>query len=169
MKRYRPNVCVVLTDEQRERVLVFRRVDQAMGEHPWQFPQGGLDPGEAPEQGMLRELREEIGTGDVRVLARGAQPIRYEYPPDVLAALIARDPEKGRYIGQEQHWFLALLEGGTGEGTDDGTAAIHFDHQPPEFDAFRWVTPAEAVEAVVPFKRAAYREALRQLGLLPPE
>jgi putative (di)nucleoside polyphosphate hydrolase len=83
----------------------------------------------------------------------------YRYPPDVLAHLRATHPAKGRYRGQAQTWFLGRLR--------EGTAGIHFDHQPPEFDAFEWVAPAEAVERVVPFKQAAYREALTAFGLLP--
>mgnify|MGYP001613396686 CR=1 FL=1 len=154
----RPNVCAVLTDAERRRVLVFRRVDRALGEQRWQFPQGGLEPREAPEAALLRELREEIGTDDVEVLARLPQPIAYRFPPEILAALRRRDPDKAGFAGQAQHWFLVRLRG--------GTARIHFDHQPAEFDAYEWVEPAEAVERVVAFKRAAYREALTALGLL---
>lgn len=158
-KGFRPNVCAVLTDEARSRVIVFRRVDRALGSHCWQFPQGGLNDGEAAEAGMMRELEEEIGTADAEVLASLAEPIRYVYPPDVLASLAARDPTKAGYEGQEQSWFLVKLHG--------GTEAIHFRHQPAEFDGFRWVTPEEAVELVVPFKKSAYRKGLAGLGLLP--
>jgi putative (di)nucleoside polyphosphate hydrolase len=156
----RANVCAVLTDEARARVLVFRRVDGALGAHRWQFPQGGLDPGEEPHAGLLRELREEIGTDAVELLAELPRPIVYLYPPDLLAHLRAAHPDKARYGGQAQRWFLARLR--------EGTAGLHFDHQPPEFDAFEWVAPAEAVERVVSFKQAAYREALTAFGLLSP-
>ncbi len=159
MKRYRPNVCGVLTDDARARVLVFRRTAPTIGEHSWQFPQGGLDEGEAPLDGLLRELKEEIGTRDVEVLAALPRPIRYDFPPDVQDWLAARDPEKSVFQGQEQSWFLLRLRG--------GTEAINFDHQPAEFDAFRWVPPPEAVELVVPFKKDAYRAGLAELGLLP--
>ena len=159
-KAFRPNVCAVPTDGERTKVLVFRRVDRALGLHCWQFPQGGLMAGEAPEAGMLRELEEEIGTADAEVLATLAQPIRYQYPPEVLARLAARDPAKAGFLGQEQSWFLVHLR--------RGTDAIHFRHQPAEFDAFRWVDPGEAVELVVPFKKSAYRMGLAGLGLLPP-
>ncbi len=155
-KKFRPNVCVVLGDSALARVLVFRRVEPTVEPHNWQFPQGGLEPGESPEEGMLRELEEEIGTRDVAVLKRAPKPIRYEFPPEILARLAAMDAKKGNYHGQEQHWFLARLRA--------GTEAIHFDRQPAEFNAFRWVTPPEAVELVVPFKRAAYTEGLRALG-----
>jgi putative (di)nucleoside polyphosphate hydrolase len=155
----RPNVCAVLTDEPRRRVLVFRRVDSTLGEHRWQFPQGGQGEGESPEQALRRELREEIGTDAVQVLARLPEPIAYRYPPDVLERLRLGDPAKARFAGQAQTWFLARLSA--------GAEAIRFDHQPPEFDAFEWVAPAEALARVVPFKRDAYRQALTAFGLLP--
>ena len=158
-KGYRRNVCAVIGDAAQARVLVFRRADQLLGAQVWQFPQGGLEPDEPPRAGLLRELCEEIGTADVTVLGEAPQPIRYEFPADVLARVAAADPAKAGYIGQEQHWFLVRLNGGTG--------AIHFDHQPAEFNAFRWVTPAEAVTLVVEFKAAAYRAGLQALGLLP--
>lgn len=155
----RPNVCAVLTDDGRRQVLVFRRVGAAaLGPHVWQFPQGGLKAGEAPAAGLRRELREEIGTDAVEILRRLAEPIAYLYPPEVLESLRARDPAKARYKGQAQHWFLTRLR--------QGTETIHFNHEPAEFDAFEWVTPAEALERVVPFKREAYRQGLTGLGLL---
>ena len=155
---YRPNVCVVLTDEEEARVLVFRRVDAVLGAYVWQFPQGGLEPGEKPEEGLWRELEEEVGTRDALLLRQAPQPIRYAFPPEILARLAAEQPDKSNYKGQEQTWFLARLR--------EGTAAIHFRHQPAEFDAFRWVSPAEALELVVPFKQDAYRQGLEALGLL---
>ncbi|MBI3993902.1 MAG: NUDIX domain-containing protein [Candidatus Lambdaproteobacteria bacterium] len=156
---YRRNVCGVIADAREARVLVFRRADLLLGAQVWQFPQGGLEPDEAPLAGLLRELREEIGTADVTVLRAAPHPIRYEFPADVLARVALADPAKAGYIGQEQNWFLVRLNG--------GTEAIHFDHQPAEFNAFRWVTPADAVTLVVEFKTAAYRAGLRALGLLP--
>jgi putative (di)nucleoside polyphosphate hydrolase len=156
--RYRRNVCTVLIDPGSGRVLVFHRADGALGEHCWQFPQGGVKPGETPREAMLRELEEEVGTARVAVLAQAPHPIRYEFPPEVLARLARDDPEKQGYIGQEQTWFLARLL--------DGERSIHFRRTPRELDAFRWVTPEEALAAVVPFKAHAYRQGLTALGVL---
>ncbi len=160
-KPLRRNVCAVLTDGDGRRVLVFRRVEWRTFPNPWQFPQGGLEPGETPELGLLRELREEVGTDQVDVLRAAPQPIVYEWPPEIVATLVQDHPKLTRYRGQEQHWFLARLRGGDEE--------VRFDHQPAEFDAFEWVTPSEALERVVAFKRDAYRRGLTALGLLAPD
>ena len=53
---YRPNVGIVLLDE-KNRVFWGKRAR----EQAWQFPQGGIKPGESPETAMYRELYEEIG------------------------------------------------------------------------------------------------------------
>ena len=158
MKLFRPNVLAVLTDDQKGQVLVFRRVDIVLGGNRWQFPQGGLDPGEKPEQGLLRELKEDIGTDNVEILMQAPDRIQYVFPPDIQAELSKGDPEKARYQGQEQYWFLARLLNGPEE--------IHFNHQPQEFDAFQWVSPDRAVKLAVHFKKEAYRKGLNALGLL---
>ena len=53
---YRPNVGIILLNKDNE-VFWGKRVR----EHSWQFPQGGIDRGESPEEAMFRELEEEIG------------------------------------------------------------------------------------------------------------
>lgn len=160
LKPLRRNVCAVLTDPAEARVLVFRRVEWPTFPNPWQFPQGGLEPGETPEQGLRRELREEIGTDAIDLLRSAGQPVIYEWPPEVVATLTGDRSKLTSFRGQEQYWFLAALH--------DGTGGIRFDHQPQEFDAFEWVTPQEAIRRVVPFKRQAYVAGLTALGLVEP-
>lgn len=53
---YRPNVGIVICNRQGQ-VMWARR----FGQHSWQFPQGGINPGESAEQAMYRELFEEVG------------------------------------------------------------------------------------------------------------
>lgn len=144
--RYRPGVGVVVIDDQ-GRVLVGRRI-RAIGPERWQFPQGGIDEGEAPLEAALRELEEEIGTRDVDVLAELDRPLRYDLP----AAVHPAPRWAKRYRGQEQRWFAVRLRG--------GEEAIDLETHDPEFDAWRWVTLDEAVDAAVDFKRDVY-EALR--------
>ena len=64
---YRPNVGIILLN-QKNQVFWGKRIHT----HSWQFPQGGIDRGETPEQAMYRELHEEIGLKPehVRIVAR---------------------------------------------------------------------------------------------------
>ena len=53
---FRPNVGIILLN-QKNQVFWGKRIRT----HCWQFPQGGIDRGESPEQAMFRELHEEVG------------------------------------------------------------------------------------------------------------
>jgi len=94
---YRPNVGIVICDKQGQ-VLWARRY----GQHSWQFPQGGINPGETAEQAMYRELFEEVGLGrkDVRILASTRNWLRYKLPKRLV-----RWDTKPVCIGQKQKWF----------------------------------------------------------------
>ena len=74
---YRPNVAIVIVNSKN---LVFW--GKRIREHAWQFPQGGIHPGETPEQAMYRELKEEVGLtpGHVKILGRTREWMRYEVP-----------------------------------------------------------------------------------------
>ena len=52
-----------------------RRINQ----EAWQFPQGGINDRETPEEALYRELNEEVGleAGDVRILACTRGWLRY--------------------------------------------------------------------------------------------
>lgn len=143
---YRPCVGVMLMNAN-GRVFVGQRRDSSAD--AWQMPQGGIDPGEAPETAALRELWEETGvTGDkVYEVARTLDPVRYDLPHDLVPKLW-----KGRYRGQEQVWFLFRFTG--------SDADVNIDTEHPEFSAWRWLEPAELPERIVPFKRAVYETVL---------
>jgi len=64
------------------RVLIAQRPDGKALAGRWEFPGGKLDAGEAPYDGLLRELREELGieVADARRLLR----YPYRYPDRVV-------------------------------------------------------------------------------------
>jgi putative (di)nucleoside polyphosphate hydrolase len=113
----------------------------------WQMPQGGIDEGETPAEAALRELEEEIGTGQATILAESAGWFSYDFPPELRAKAWG-----GRFRGQTQKWFALRF---TGRDSDIDLATAH-----PEFDAWRWATPAEVEAGIVAFKRPLYRDVL---------
>jgi putative (di)nucleoside polyphosphate hydrolase len=115
----------------------------------WQMPQGGIDPGESPEQAALRELEEETSITAVRILTKAKEWYRYDLPLRLQEKLW-----DGQYQGQKQQWFLVRFL-----GTDD---TINIQTQPPEFREWCWVEPAQLVELIVPFKRALYEKILAE-------
>lgn len=47
----------------RGKVLITRRPDDKRHPGYWEFPGGKVDPGESPEEALIREIREELGAG----------------------------------------------------------------------------------------------------------
>ena len=61
MPRKQIHVMAGALQDDQGRVLVTRRPDHAHQGGLWEFPGGKLEPGETPEQGLARELDEELG------------------------------------------------------------------------------------------------------------
>ena len=146
---YRPNVAIVLCNT-RNQVFWGKRVK----EHAWQFPQGGIKPGESPEQAMYRELQEETGLEQrhVRILGRTRDWLHYDVPDHWV-----KREWRGTYRGQKQIWYLLRLV-----GRDCDISLRASGH--PEFDAWRWHDYWVPLEAVIDFKREVYRLGLEQLS-----
>ena len=74
---YRPNVGIIVANDAGQ-LLWAKRI----GQQAWQFPQGGIGPGETPEQAMYRELHEELGLLPEHVECLGVTRdwLRYKLP-----------------------------------------------------------------------------------------
>ena len=151
---FRPNVGIILLNH-RNQVFWGKRIRT----HSWQFPQGGINYGESPEQAMFRELHEEVGLlpDHVRVVARTRDWLRYEVPLHFI-----RKDARGHYRGQKQIWFLLQL---TGRDSDMNLRATNH----PEFDAWRWHEYWVPLETVIEFKRGVYETALSELARFLPK
>ncbi|MFP5462799.1 MAG: RNA pyrophosphohydrolase [Gammaproteobacteria bacterium] len=146
---YRPNVGIILVNSRNE-VFWGKRIR----EHSWQFPQGGINRGESPEQAMYRELHEEVGLRPehVRIIARTRDWLRYDVPTNWV-----RRDWRGHYRGQKQIWFLLRMV-----GRDCDVQLRATEH--PEFDAWRWNDYWIPLDSVIEFKREVYRMALDELA-----
>ena len=141
---YRPCVGITLINKNRE-IFIGERID-----HPgaWQMPQGGMEDGEDIATAFFREMQEETGTRNAKILEAFPEPIRYNFPPSKRSRLY-----EGQYDGQEQTWVIAQFLGDDSEINIAG-----FD--PVEFRAWRWCTPLELLDIIVPFKRPTYERVL---------
>ena len=147
---FRPNVGIILANDDGQ-VLWARRVG---GRDAWQFPQGGINGSESPEDAMYRELWEEVGlTSDkVQVMCCTRGWLRYRLPRRML-----RRNSTPSFVGQKQKWFLLRMLSPDARVCVDGTDS-------PEFDGWQWVSYWYPLGQVVSFKREVYRRALRELA-----
>ena len=143
-KNYRPNVAAIIMSSLYPFEMKFflaKRVDM---ENVWQFPQGGIDKGETPKMALFRELKEEIGTDKVEIIAEYPKWLSYDFPEDVLEKMKP-------YSGQIQKYFLVRLK---------KNAKIKLDTEIPEFNDYNFVSFDEIDKNVKSFKRKSYLEVL---------
>jgi len=132
---------------------VGHRIRMPAGLARWQMPQGGIAIGETPQQAALRELREEIGTSHVDVLAESLGWYDHDVPVEIAQGIMG-----GQYRGNRQKWFAMRF---TGTDTDINLATDH-----PEFDAWKWIGPERLPELVAPFMRRLYLDILAEFRTL---
>lgn len=113
----------------------------------WQMPQGGINLGETPSKAALRELREEIGTDNVQVIAESKLWYKYDVPRNLVPKLWG-----GAYRGQKQKWFLFEY---LGEDAD-----INLDTDHPEFQQWCWIPHEKLLSNVIAFKQKLYSAIL---------
>lgn len=145
---YRLGVGIMLLDKD-NRVLVARRNDTEV--EAWQMPQGGIEPGEEPLHAALRELKEEIGTNNVEVLAESTEFHQYDLPLELIGKA-----RHGGWRGQRQKWFVMRFLGEDSEIDVDGAS--------PEFSTWKWISGGELPAIVVGFKRQLYADLLAEFG-----
>jgi putative (di)nucleoside polyphosphate hydrolase len=124
--------------------------------HTWQMPQGGLDDGEDPYQGALRELYEETNVRSVSKLAEAREWYAYDLPSKV-----GKEAWKGKYRGQKQKWFALRFTGDDGE--IDVTKPGGGKHK-PEFLEWRWEKMERLPEMIIPFKRDVYVQVVKEFS-----
>lgn len=148
---FRPNVGIILVNDNK-RLFWGRRI----GQDAWQFPQGGIQEGESPEEAMYRELEEEVGLKPqhVKILGSTKRWLRYRLPKKFI-----RRHAQPLCIGQKQRWFLLQV-------ICDESGFCLDTAEKPEFDDWCWVKYWHPVKEVIYFKRKVYQRALEELAPL---
>jgi bis(5'-nucleosidyl)-tetraphosphatase len=111
----------------------------------WDLPKGNIENGEEPLQTMIREVREETGIVDLRVVPGIKRKIEYYYR------------REGRKVHKTVVFFLAE--------TSVEKVTISFEHQD-----YGWFDYAEAIKTVTyPNARRLLKEAEASMGEgMPP-
>ena len=131
-----------------DQIFVGQRIDNK--EDAWQMPQGGISRGETPDQAMLREIQEEIGTRNVEIIVKSSKWYRYDLPEDLAGKLWS-----GQYKGQQQIWYVLRFRG------DESEININTHH--PEFRSWKWVEKDDVAHLIVPFKKELYSSVFEDL------
>lgn len=130
------------------RVFVGKRKDNPVNK--WQMPQGGVNDGEKLIDAMKRELEEETGIKNIKILKEVNGWSEYELP-DYLLGKVWR----GKYRGQKQKWFVVRFLGNDSE--------INLKTSKPEFIEWQWLNIENLTEVIVHFKRKVYEKLLPEI------
>jgi len=153
-KSYRKNVAAVILSPRYPQKCEFFIAHRTDIKNAWQFPQGGIDEGETPQDALKRELLEEIGCNDVEILGEFPEWITYDFPPTARGKCYPFD-------GQTQKYFLVRLK----ENAHIDLNAFEI----PEFKEYEFVAYEELFSRVTYFKRRVYKRVIdyfKEQGLI---
>jgi putative (di)nucleoside polyphosphate hydrolase len=141
---YRPNVAMIIVSNDypdKKEIFIAQRSDI---EGIWQFPQGGIDKGEEVKEALFRELEEEIGTNEVKIIAEYPKWISYDFPSKIAKRMKP-------YKGQKQRYFLVKLK---------QNAEINLKTKHPEFNKYKFVNVDEVLKHTAHFKKPVYETVI---------
>ena len=119
----------------------------------WQMPQGGVDVGEDYITAMRRELREETGIKNIKIIKEIEKFYQYELPENLVGIIW-----KGKYRGQKQKWFITRFLGEENE--------INLNTKHAEFTDWKWIEPKLLPDVIVNFKKDLYINLLKEINLV---
>ena len=138
----RTGVGIVLLNNE-NKVFVAKRIDNP--KNFWQMPQGGVDEGESFLEAAYRELEEETGIKEVKLIKEIDEILSYELPSHLLGVIW-----KGKYKGQKQKWFVMKYLGNDRD--------INIKTNSPEFLEWKWIDLNKITDVVVDFKLHIYKQ-----------
>lgn len=145
---YRSGVGMVVINKHKE-IFVGKRIDN--NSDIWQMPQGGVDAGETEEEAMFRELKEETGIDQAKIVSRSTGHYYYNLPYHLQKKFWG-----GKYLGQKQRWYLVEF---LGQDND-----INIKTDSPEFSEWKWVIKDEIATMMVSFKKDLYVDVIKEFN-----
>ena len=146
----RTGVGIIVLNKQ-NKIFVGKRKDNPGDK--WQMPQGGVDEGEDYITAMKRELKEETGIENIKIIKEIEKIYQYELPEDLVGRIW-----KGKYRGQKQKWFITRFLGEEKE--------INLNTKHAEFIDWKWIEPKLLPEVIVNFKKDLYLNLLKEINLV---
>ena len=144
-KKYRPNVAAVILSSKYPESCEFFLAHRNDMNGIWQFPQGGIDDGESPQEALLRELKEEIGTSNVEIIAEYPEWLNYDFAKGSSHKLYSFD-------GQTQKYFLVRLK----DNKDINLNAF----VTPEFSEYKFLEYNELMQKASYLKKKVYKKVI---------
>ena len=146
----RTGVGIIVLNKQ-NKIFVGKRKDNPGDK--WQMPQGGVDEGEDYITAMKRELKEETGIENIKIIKEIEKIYQYELPENLVGIIW-----KGKYKGQKQKWFITRFLGEENE--------INLNSKHAEFIDWKWIEPKLLPEVIVDFKKDLYLNLLKEINLV---
>ena len=144
---FRIGVGVIILNNE-NKVFVGKRKDNPVDK--WQMPQGGVNEGENLIDAMKRELKEETGIKNIRILKEVEGWSEYELPENLLGKIW-----RGKYRGQKQKWFIVKFLGNDNE--------IDLRTSNHEFIEWKWLEIESLPGVIVEFKKKIYEELVPKI------
>ena len=132
-------------------VFVGKRKDNPVDK--WQMPQGGLDEGEDFITAMRRELIEETGIKNIKIIKEIDRMFEYELPNNLVGIIW-----KGKFRGQKQKWFITKFLGKDNE--------VNLKTKYQEFIDWKWIEPKKLPDVIVNFKKDMYKSLVKEINLV---
>ena len=142
--KLRPNVCMLVYNK-RGQLFMGERIGKP---GHWQFPQGGVEPGQTLKANVIRELSEEIGIAREQIGRITKLKARHSYIWKKVPSYA-----RGRWSGQRQtFWLVEFI--GSNRDIDISSSGE------PEFSNWRWCAPRTVRRLAAPERLSGYTKAL---------